>query len=112
MYISKLRIENYRTFKEFSISLKPLTLIIGENNIGKSNLLDSIGLIFGQDVSYFKKRVLEVHDFNYDAIKQFKMQVLDDQIPPNTIIFPKITIEVTLQDWDSDQEAVIADWFT
>ncbi len=31
MYISKLEIENYRNFKEFSINLKPLTQIIGEN---------------------------------------------------------------------------------
>jgi putative ATP-dependent endonuclease of OLD family len=112
MYISKLVIKNYRTFKDFTIELKPLTLIIGENNVGKSNLLDSIGLIFGQEVSYFKRRVLEVADFNYEVLLNFKMQILNTAIPIEDIIFPEITIEATLTDWDLDQETVIGDWYS
>ena len=112
MYISKLTIKNYRTFKDFCIKLKPLTLIIGENNVGKSNLLDCIGLIFGQEVSYFKRRVLEVADFNNDVIAEFKKQVLDISIPIDKIQFPEITIEIVLTDWDLDQESVIADWYS
>ncbi|TDE52723.1 ATP-dependent nuclease [Flavobacterium sp. GT3P67] len=112
MYISKLVIKNYRTFKDFAISLKPLTLIIGENNIGKSNLLDSIGLIFGQDVSFFKRRILEVADFNYDVLLNFKKQILDFSIPIDQIEFPEILIEATLTDWDDDQESVISDWYS
>ena len=111
MYISKLTIKNYRTFKDFTINLKPLTLIIGENNVGKSNLLDSIGLIFGQEVSYFKRRVLEVADFNYDALLSFKQQILDTAIPVEDIVFPEIIIEATLTDWDADQESVICEIF-
>ncbi|MFH6988172.1 ATP-dependent endonuclease [Flavobacterium collinsii] len=112
MYISKLVIKNYRTFREFEIDLKPLTLIIGENNIGKSNLLDSIGLILGQDVSYNKRRVLEVADFNYGAIYKFKTDILNFDIPLNEIIFPEIFIEATLTDWDEDQESVVGDWYS
>lgn len=112
MYISQLIIKNYRTFNDFKINLKPLTLIIGENNIGKSNLLDSIGLIFGQDISYNKRRILEVSDFNYKEILRFKTQVLDFTIPITDIKYPKILIEVTLQDWDDDQESVISDWYS
>lgn len=112
MYISKLTIKNYRTFKDFSIELKPLTLIIGENNIGKSNLLDSIGLILGQEVSYFKRRVLEVADFNYNVLLHFKKQLLDFSIPVEKIAFPEISIEATFKDWDENQESVIADWYS
>jgi putative ATP-dependent endonuclease of OLD family len=111
MYISQLRIKNYRNFLDFRIALKPLTLIIGENNVGKSNLLDSIGLIFSQDVSFFKKRMLEVADFNYHAIRKFKKSILDSTIAAGDILFPEIEVEATLKDWDADQEAVIADWF-
>ena len=112
MYISKLKIKNYRSFKDFEIELKPLTLIIGENNVGKSNLLDSLGLIFGQDVSFFKKRFLEVSDFNYDTLLDFKRQILDFTVSIETIEFPEIIIEATLKDWDDDQEAVISDWYS
>lgn len=112
MYISKLVIKNYRTFKDFKIKLKPLTLIVGENNIGKSNLLDSIGLIFGQDVSYTKRRILEVADFNYDIILKFKNQVLDFSFPIENIEYPEIFIKATLKDWDDDQESVICEWYS
>lgn len=112
MYISKLSIKNYRTFKDFQIKLKPLTLIIGENNVGKSNLLDCIGLIFGQDVSYFKRRVLEVADFNYQCIYDFKKKVLDTAIPADQIIYPEIVVSTTLKDWDLGQESVICEWFS
>ncbi|PZR39740.1 MAG: hypothetical protein DI538_06195 [Azospira oryzae] len=111
MYISNLKIKNYRTFKDFSIDLKPLTLIIGENNVGKSNLLDCIGLIFGQEVSYFKKRVLEVADFNYSTVCDFKRRILNTSINAEDIEYPEISISVTLTDWDADQESVIADWY-
>lgn len=112
MYISQLVIKNYRTFNDFKIELKPLTLIVGENNIGKSNLLDSIGLIFGQDVSYNKRRILEVADFNYKEILRFKTQVLDFSVPIKDIVYPEIFIEATLKGWDDDQESVISDWYS
>jgi len=110
MYVSKLEIENYRNFKDFSINLKPLTQIIGENNIGKSNLLDSLGLIFSQEVSFFKRRTLEISDFNYNAIASLKKAIIDTSIPADKIIYPVIKIKATLTDFDEKQEAIITEW--
>ena len=42
MIIEKLLIENYRNFRGFGIELKRFNLIIGENNIGKTNLLNEV----------------------------------------------------------------------
>lgn len=111
MYISKLEIKNYKNFTDFEVQLKPLTLIIGENNIGKSNLLNCLGLIFSQDVSIYKKRNLEIADFNYDCITKYKRDILNDEIPIEDIEFPTIKISATLVDWDIDQESVIGDWY-
>lgn len=111
MYISKLEIKNYKNFTDFDIELKPLTLIIGENNIGKSNLLNSLGLIFSQDVSIYKKRNLEISDFNYDCIIKYKRDILANEKPIADIQFPTIEISATLVDWDADQESVIGDWY-
>lgn len=110
MYVSKLAIENYRNFKEFSIDLKPLTQIIGENNIGKTNLLDSLGLIFSQEVSFFKKRTLEVSDFNYESIIALKKAIIDTSKSSDEIQYPVIKINAVLTDFDEKQEAVVADW--
>jgi predicted ATP-dependent endonuclease of OLD family len=111
MYISKLEIKNYKNFTDFEIRLKPLTLIIGENNIGKSNLLNCLGLIFSQDVSIYKKRNLEISFFNYDCITKYKRDILNNEKPIEDIEFPTIEISATLVDWDADQESVIGDWY-
>lgn len=53
MYISRLAIKNFRNFGDpaFVIGLRPFTLLLGENNIGKSNLLCAVSLLFGQELS-------------------------------------------------------------
>lgn len=112
MYVSQLEISNYRNFTNFNVKLKPVTQIIGENNIGKSNLLDSLGLIFSQEVSFFKRRMLEISDFNYNTILELKKSILDTSIPPQDIVYPKIVIKATLKDWNLKQEAVITDWMS
>lgn len=79
MYISKLSVKNYRNFGEgkFSIPLKPFTAIIGENNIGKSNLIDCIGLVLSQDITMFKKRFLDVDDINSKTKETFKKSIVN-----------------------------------
>jgi putative ATP-dependent endonuclease of OLD family len=114
MYITTLRIKNYRSFGDpaFEITLKPFTLIIGENNAGKTNLLNAIGLIFSHDIAIFKKRVLEIDDFNYGAIRKFKKQICDTAINFDNIEFPSVMVEVTITDFSDEQLAVVGDWFT
>jgi putative ATP-dependent endonuclease of the OLD family len=119
MYISSLSIKNYRNFgdEEFTIPLKPFTAIIGENNIGKSNLLESIGLILSQDITMFKKRMLDIEDINYKTKETFKKQVanlvfMDDlKGIEEKIKFPEVKVEIVLDDMDDDQLAVVGDWF-
>ncbi|MCL1873559.1 MAG: AAA family ATPase [Clostridiales bacterium] len=40
-----LKISNFRGFREFSMDLKPITLIAGENNTGKTSILESVFLL-------------------------------------------------------------------
>lgn len=112
MYVSKLSIKNYRSFETFEVKLKQFTQIIGENNIGKSNLLDSLGLLFSQEVSFFKKRILEVSDFHYPTLLKLKRHILNSAIPADEICYPQILIEAILTDFTVEQEAIISDWFS
>lgn len=49
MRISKLRIENYRNLDGVTISFdEDVTYIVGENNLGKTNVLDLLNTIFNQ----------------------------------------------------------------
>jgi len=47
MKISKIEIQNFRGFKKEIIELDDITVFVGENNTGKSTILDAIKLIIG-----------------------------------------------------------------
>lgn len=110
MYISKVEIKNYRNYEDFSIELKPFVTIIGENNIGKSNLLEAIFLVLSHDISVYRKRKLEIGDFNYRCIDEFKKSVIEKK--DSEIIFPEVRIDLYFLEPDEEQEAVINDcWY-
>ncbi len=113
MFIKKIHIKNYRNFGDppFQMELKPFTLILGENNVGKTNLLNALGLIFSQEIMIFRKRILQVDDLNYASVKAFKDQVMNFDIPTEKVLFPVVNVEVVLTDMDDNQEAVVGDWF-
>jgi putative ATP-dependent endonuclease of OLD family len=106
MIIRNLKIENYRNFASFEMELKKFTLIIGENNIGKTNLLNALGLIFSQEITFYKKRQLEIDDLNYKAIEKLKKEIAEGIILAKDIQFPSVKVEVVFEDFNSnaDQE--------
>lgn len=67
LYISRVKIKNYRNFKDIDVSLGHKQVIIGENNIGKTNFLRAIQLILDPSFSD-EDRYLEESDF-FDGIK-------------------------------------------
>ena len=69
VYIKKLTIQNYRNFGDpaFELPLKQFTLILGENNVGKTNLLNALCLLFGQDISVAQSRMLQLEDLNFQS---------------------------------------------
>jgi putative ATP-dependent endonuclease of OLD family len=45
MYLAKITVNGFRNLDDFSVTLRPgLNVILGENNIGKTNLLDAVRL--------------------------------------------------------------------
>ena len=67
LYISRVVIKNYRNFKEVDVKLKNKQVIIGENNVGKTNFLRAIQLILDPTFSD-EDRMLEETDF-WDGIE-------------------------------------------
>ncbi|MCL1986589.1 MAG: AAA family ATPase [Firmicutes bacterium] len=41
---NKLSLKNFRGFKDFTMELKPVTLIAGQNNTGKTSILEGLYL--------------------------------------------------------------------
>lgn len=114
MYISHISIKNYRNFgnEPFATKLKKFTTIIGENNIGKTNLLESISLILSQDITMLRKRMLQLDDINYKSRIKFKEDVLDTTITPENVKFPEVEVQLTFEEMDTKQLSVVGDWFS
>ncbi len=70
MYISKVIIKNFRGFNKEGVEFKfkqGINIILGENNIGKSSLIDALrlSLVAGQ---YKKGIYISIDDFNIDTM--------------------------------------------
>ena len=44
MHLSRIRIENFRNFRDLDVALGGNIVIVGENRVGKSNLLFGLRL--------------------------------------------------------------------
>lgn len=45
MRISRIKINNFRNFEEFDVAVGESAVIVGENGVGKSNLIHALRLI-------------------------------------------------------------------
>lgn len=99
MYISKLRIQNFRCFDDVEIEFNEgLNVIIGENNSGKTTIMKALQYFFRGSNS---NTALGIDDFNKSIVL-------------NTTP-PEITFILTLQSSNSEKtqdKAVVASWLT
>jgi putative ATP-dependent endonuclease of OLD family len=61
MKITRIKIENYRSIKSLEFKPKKLCAIVGENNVGKSNIFSALNFILGP--SYPTEKGLNTDDF-------------------------------------------------
>jgi Predicted ATPase len=71
VYISEVKIKNYRCFEQFSTILNQFTLIIGENNSGKTNFIKALSLPLTMGSLDFSQKRLSIADFNSSCVEAF-----------------------------------------
>lgn len=71
MYIKNIHIENFRNFHCIDIPLKKLTIVIGENDAGKTNFLDAVRLVLNNNGFMYSSRSLSITDINKDSADVF-----------------------------------------
>ncbi len=96
MHLSHLRIRNFRNFSELDLKLTPTTVIVGENKVGKSNLIYALRLVLDPSLSDFARR-LRAEDF-WDGLGQ-------------PFAGNKIEVSVKISDFEKDKktQAVLCD---
>lgn len=96
-YISKVKIKNFRNFIDEEVTLNHKQVIIGENNVGKTNFIRALQLILDPQLSD-EDRNLQESDFNE--------QLIDPMINDETI---EIVIEIRGYEHNRNILAVLSD---
>lgn len=112
MYIRKVTINNYRSFRSFEAQLQQLTVIIGENDTGKTNFFTALSLpLSGNQIDFNQKR-LSVSDINKDAVIDFMTSVINEDAEENQLKnIPKVSVDIEFSDpKDAYETAMLAKW--
>lgn len=68
MYLKRLHIKNFRSIKELDLNLKKgLNVIVGENNSGKSAIIDALRICFGYGKQWRDIGIRNAEDFHIDT---------------------------------------------
>lgn len=97
MYIQEIKINNYRSFDDFSMGFHDgLNVIIGSNNSGKTGLLNAINLINHPDR-------ISIDDFNKNSLLKYAVDF--KEIAPEIII--EYTIVHEISEENTEDESII-----
>jgi len=115
MIVNYVRIENYRNFKNFQTPLSKLSIIVGENDSGKSNFLHALKLPFcSNELEYRNKNLLPL-DFNSDAVREFYDKVRSGASDIELLmIIPVIRVTIQFDAIGNDHyaKAIVGNWIT
>ncbi|GBH30962.1 ATP-dependent nuclease [Sphingobium xenophagum] len=97
MYLSRIRIEKFRNFRDLDVALGGNVVIVGENRVGKSNLLFGLRLIFDPSLPD-SSRQLGLSDF-WDGLEEITSETI-------------MTVSVEIKDFEDDPDvlAVLTDF--
>lgn len=97
MRLSRLTIVNFRNFKKLDVALGPDLVVVGENGVGKSNLIYALRLLIDPTLP--------------DSSRQLKDEDFWDGLPRPLKSADRITITVDLVDFDEDEDqlAILSD---
>src|SRR4051794_13937797 len=96
MHITQIKVINFRNLSDFTVTLRPgLNVILGENNSGKTNLMDALRIAIGPAGSTTDLPRLTQDDLS----RSFEAE-------PEPSSF---TVRLTIGDMDLDQQAQFID---
>jgi putative ATP-dependent endonuclease of the OLD family len=103
MHIKKIKIEGFKAFRKFKLDLnKNVNIIVGDNESGKTTLLEAINLVLacqfdGRRIQY----ELNPYVFNSDMVKDYFDAIKKGEHP----LPPQILIEAYFEDGQSNELA-------
>ena len=81
--IKKIIIEKFRSIESLELDIQPLTILVGKNNVGKSNIIDALRVAFDEESQFEKNK--DGFSFDSEREKEFKVKVILDDKTEHTI---------------------------
>lgn len=112
MYIKKVKINNYRNFRNFEAILQKLTVVVGENCTGKSNFFSALSLPLASNSIAYNQKKLNVSDINRESIKEFYRSIINREPEEEQLNkIPKVTITLQfVEPENSYEKAILFNW--
>ena len=97
MHLSRIKITNFRNFSDLDVALGGNIVVVGENRVGKSNLLYALRLIFDPSLP--------------DNARQLGMSDFWDGLKDGPTAEDKIVVSVEIKEFEDDEDvlAVLTD---
>lgn len=104
LHISKINIQNFKSFRKFSLSLNNnVNILVGNNEAGKSTILEAIHIVLtGIFHGRYIKQELSQYFFNKDTEKEYLDSLLTNAPEPP----PQVLIEIFLKGNDCPELAL------
>lgn len=124
MRAARIKINNFRGIKQATLILPKHGVLIGDNNTGKTTILEALDLVLGPD-RLNRRPPIDEHDFFRGfytlspdvAMGEGEAEVADNDAPnpltdeaESTDGEPRIEIEVTVADLTEEQKGTFADY--
>lgn len=86
MRLTKVRLKGFRNFKNATINFNPKTLVIGANDIGKTNLIWAIRLLLDRSLSDFAIEPKDSDFYAYEDTNQFAICLYFENVVEDCIV--------------------------
>lgn len=82
IFIEKVRIKNFRSLKNVSVNLSPITVLVGANNSGKTSFLRALSLAFNGERKFWSQDDLFVDKDGQPLPEEERVITIDVNITP------------------------------
>lgn len=109
MKICKLQIKNFRGIRNATLHFDGDTVIVGDNNTGKSSILEAIDLVLGPE-RLSRYPIIDEHDFyagEYISEEGEQIEIEVEVIIVDLSVDQQSTFRDNLEWWDSDNNSMI-----
>jgi len=99
--LTRIEINNFKTFVDFKVSLTPFKVIIGANGVGKSNLFDALNLLANLAETDMRTAFLNVRG---DAGELFTVTPSGESVPSMRFAVDLFVDRCVRDEWGSEAE--------